>query len=455
MAHRPLSPSHLADDLAALARAPRWWLAYSGGLDSSVLLHLLCQVRALQPGLPPLTALHINHRLHADAAQWQAHCAARCAELGVPLVAATVDVASDGDGLEAAARRARHRVFKQHLQAGEVLFTAHHQDDQVETLLLRLLRGAGVEGMGAIAPARPLGQGTVHRPLLGVPRSALLAYARQHGLGWVDDPSNTDTNLDRNYLRQRVLPLLAERWPGYRATLSRAAGAQRDVAALLEESLGPLPRVHNTFGDPGLALAPLLAHSDAAAAALLRRWFGELGLRAPDRVALLELLRQLRASDAGAPRLVVDGAEIQRFGAGLYRLPGSDGPAAQAAGQSLGPGQTLDIGALGRLALVPAPAGAPGLYLGPTQLLTLGFRRGGERCRPAGRGGSCPLKQWLQEQGVPPWWRARLPLLYLDGELRVIGDRWYCDSAAPQPARDGGAGRWQVRWERNCPTAAD
>ncbi|WP_187275796.1 tRNA lysidine(34) synthetase TilS [Parahaliea aestuarii] len=453
MNHSQLSARHLADTLSALAAAPRWWLAYSGGLDSTVLLHLLCEARALRPELPPLTALHINHQLQADADQWQAHCAACCADLGVPFVAQSVDVALDGEGLEAAARRARHRVFERCVQAGEVLFTAHHQDDQVETLFLRLLRGAGVAGLGAMADSRPLGRGLLHRPLLDIARSELEAWARERGLRWIEDPSNADTGLDRNYLRQRVLPLIAERWPAYRKTVSRAARAQGDAQATLVEALGPLPELRNDFGDPGLALVPVLARSDRVAAALLRQWLARLGLRAPERAALLEFLRQLRDGGSGEAQLQVDGAVLQQFGVALYRLPALGATSGE--GVKLGPGDSVSMGPQGTLTLVPAAAGAPGFVLAPGESLTLRFRRGGERCRPVGRGGSCSLKKFLQEQGVPPWWRSRLPLLLRNGELLAIGDRWYCENEAPDEDRDHRGGRWQVRWERNCPAPAD
>ncbi|MFV0276246.1 MAG: tRNA lysidine(34) synthetase TilS, partial [Parahaliea sp.] len=187
-----------------------------------MLLHLLLAARAHAPALPPLYALHVNHQLQPAADDWQRSCEQLCQRLALPLHCERVRVTPDGRGLEAAAREARHAVFARCLGEGEVLFTAHHQDDQVETFFLRLLRGAGLEGLSAMAATRPLGRGLLHRPLLGVPRARLQALARQGGLEVIDDPSNADTALDRNYLRAQVLPLLERRWPGYRATVSRA-----------------------------------------------------------------------------------------------------------------------------------------------------------------------------------------------------------------------------------------
>lgn len=454
VASSALTVEHFLKQLAPLAGAPRWWVAYSGGLDSTVLLHLLVAARRLEPGLPALTALHVHHQLQAGADAWLAHCARQCAALGVDFAAERVAVQVQGSGLEAAARDARQAVFADRLGCGEVLMTAHHQDDQVETFFLRLLRGAGVEGLGAMAASRPLGRGQLHRPLLGFSREQLQACARDQRLDYIEDPSNRDTDLDRNYLRARVLPLLAERWPGYRATVSRAALEQQAAASAMADALPPIATVHNRFGDPGLPLAELLAPGAVVAARLLRRWLRQQRLRAPDRARLLEFLRQLGQArlDRG-PRLVVEGVEFRRFQGVLFRLPATaDWRTAE--GLQLGPGASLSHPGLGRLCLVPAGAGEPGLSLAADASLSLRFRRGGERCRPAGRAGSHSLKKLLQEAGVPPWWRERLPLLYRGQALVAVAECCYC-SEAGEPEREGSCQRWQVRWERNSATVAD
>lgn len=257
MTDATLSEHDLLPTLEVLAGAPRWWLAYSGGLDSTVLLQLLARARAARPGFPPLVALHVNHGLHPDAPRWQHHCEARCRALGIDFDCEAVVVEPAGEGLEAAARRARHAVFESRLGAGDILFTAHHLDDQVETLFLRLLRGAGVDGLGAMAESRPLGAGRLVRPLLDVPRGVLADCARQWALDYIDDPSNEDTRLDRNYLRRRVLPLIAERWPGYRGTVGRAADHLRETAALLRSHRAAPVECRSALGDPGLDLAAL------------------------------------------------------------------------------------------------------------------------------------------------------------------------------------------------------
>ena len=258
MSEAALHSAQLGPELADLQRAPHWYVGYSGGLDSTVLLHLLQQWRAANPGAPALTAIHVNHCLQAAADAWQVHCEQQCHALGVPLISRTEPVRASGQGIEAAARAVRYGIFERQLQAGAVLFLGHHLDDQVETFFLRLMRGAGLQGLAAMPARRPLGRGVLVRPLLRVPRTRLEDCAREHHLRWVEDPSNTDTALDRNFLRRQLLPALASRWPAYRQTVARAGDHLAAAAALLQE-LSPAPAtVYSAMGDPGLAVADLL-----------------------------------------------------------------------------------------------------------------------------------------------------------------------------------------------------
>ncbi|MBA6411881.1 tRNA lysidine(34) synthetase TilS [Parahaliea sp. F7430] len=442
---------HLSDQvlpaLASLREAPRWLVAFSGGLDSTVLLHLLVSLRAANPDFPPLQALHIHHGLQSEADRWQRRCEQFCQTLAVPFICEQVRVTVEGKGLEAAARDARYAAFESHLGAGEVLFVAQHKDDQVETFMLRLLRGAGVEGLAAMPPSRPLGQGQLFRPLLDVTREQLAHYAKEHGLPSIDDPSNADTTLDRNFLRHEVLPLLDSRWPAYRDTVARAAAHLRDAADQLRRALPEVPRCYSRCGDPGLALAPLLDLPDSEAAQVLRDWLQQLGhTQAPASAPLLEFLRQLRAGDSSSQaQLQSAGICLQRFQQGLYCLPA-------ALDEALPESQQLELGesytdpALGTLSLVQAEG--PGLALQAGEALSLRWRSGGERCRLPGRAGTRSLKKLLQEAKVPPWWRNRVPLLYLGDELLAVGDLWLCDSSRLQAIGPS----WQVRWKRNTPT---
>jgi tRNA(Ile)-lysidine synthase len=454
MADAPLTCGDLDDRLSTLIDAPRWCVAFSGGVDSTVLLHLLYSWCRRNPDPPPLGAIHINHGLHPAADEWQEHCEWVCRLLQVPLACHAVEVSPSARGLEDAARAARYGLFEERLQAGEVLFLGHHADDQVETFFLRLMRGAGVRGLAAMPASRALGRGRLVRPLLQLPRSRLEEYAAAHELHCIEDPSNSDTRLDRNFLRRDVLPLLAGRWPGYRQTVSRASAHIGTAAGLLEQAVPAPATRYSAMGDPGVALADLDLDSPPEAAVALRHWLQRAGLPAPDQAALAEFLRQLGGATAQSrPLLQCSAYALQRHRDALYLLPGfaADDPLEPL---RLQPGEARQLpGPGGRFLLAPTPA--DGLRLAPGERLEIAWRSGGERCRPRGRAGSASLKKLLQERDIPPWWRDRVPLLYLDGELLAVGDLWLCESSrwAADPAP--GEFLWQPRWERNITTAFD
>jgi tRNA(Ile)-lysidine synthase len=454
VADAPLTCSDLDLQLTRLLDAPRWYVGFSGGVDSTVLLHLLHSWCRRHPDAPPLGAIHINHGLHPAAHEWQTHCEWLCRLLQLPLTCHAARVLPSSRGLEDAARAARYGLFEETLRAGDVLFLGHHADDQVETFFLRLMRGAGVRGLAAMPASRALGRARLVRPLLQLPRSRLEAYAADHELHCIEDPSNSDTSLDRNFLRREVLPLLAARWPGYRQTVSRASGHIGAAAGLLAEAV-PAPRtVYSAMGDPGVALAQLDPDSPLEAALALRHWLQRAGLQAPDEAALAEFLRQLgAATDRSRPLLRCSAYALQRYRDALYLLPRFEDDDLPGPGL-LAPGEVRQLpGPGGRLQLAPAPA--DGLRLAAGERLEIAWRGGGERCRPRGRAGSASLKKLLQERDIPPWWRDRVPLLYLAGELLAVGDLWLCESSRWAAAPAPGGTLWQPRWERNITTAFD
>jgi tRNA(Ile)-lysidine synthase len=302
---------------AALARclaqagSARYCVAFSGGLDSTALLYLMARWRAQHSGAA-LRALHVNHHLLAQAGQWAEHCRRVAAQLHTPLEVLDVQVAlGPGVSTEAAARDARYAILKEHLAADEVLLTAHHQDDQLETVLLQLLRGAGVAGLSAMPERTAFGRGHHIRPLLGCSRADLEAVVGAAGLDWVQDSSNTQLQFDRNYMRQRVLPLLRERWPRAAATVARTAGHMAEAQSLLEE----LARIDLAAAGEGEALKvdALKALSPPRARNLLRYWIRAAGLRPPSTVKLDEIFRQMLHSRVDAlPRVEWEGAAIMR-----------------------------------------------------------------------------------------------------------------------------------------------
>lgn len=439
-------------ELNALLAAPGWTVAFSGGIDSTVLLHLMHQWCAVHPAAPPLAAIHVNHGLQPAAAQWQRHCEAICAALALPLTCASVQVRRAGS-LEAAAREARYGVFEAQLPPGAVLFMGHHLDDQVETFFLRLLRGAGVEGLAGIPRSRPLGKGLLVRPLLQVARRELERYANAHQLAYVEDPSNDDTAMDRNFLRAQLLPLLASRWPGYRLAVGRANRHMVTVATLLADELGTPPTVYSALGDAGLSLEHLVDGQESVAAARMRMWLRAAGYKAPDSAPLLEFLRQLRVSARDAtPRLEGSGYSLQRYRESVFVVP-AQGALAPAGPIEFAAGERVVVPGVGVATL--QSASGDGFTLATGEKLTLRWRRGGERCRLPGRAGNRSLKTLLQEWHVPPWWRGRLPLLYLGEELLAVGDIARCVSSRYRERAQPGEQLWTLRWERDADAVFD
>ena len=389
-------------------------IGLSGGLDSVVLLHALAALpEARARGL---RAMHVHHGLHADADAWSRHCEAVCAALSVPLHGVRVDVPRDsGEGLEAAARHARHAAFATELGEGEVLVLAHHRDDQAETFLLRALRGSGVDGLGAMRAWRSFGRGWLWRPLLGHSRPQLLAYAEVNGLRWVEDPSNTDTRFDRNFLRRQVLPLLRERWPHADEVLARSAELSAQAADLLADEDTRCLAQLRTADAHVIVRDALQALPAPRRARVLRRWINELGL-APlpaEGIAHVEA-EVLHARDDAGPRFRWAEAEIRAWRDLVYaartHMPLPDNWSSEWNGTAP---LSLPDGSLLRL-LQAGGFDAP---------VRVHARQGGERIVLPGRDHSHALKHVLQDLGVPPWVRERLPLLSSnDGELLAAGD---------------------------------
>lgn len=384
-------------------------VGFSGGLDSTVLLH------ALIAGCARLRAVHVHHGLHPDADTWVVSCQRTCDALRVPLSIVRVRVATAGQGREAAARHARYAAFAAELQPGETLALAHHRGDQAETFLLRALRGSGVDGLAAMQRWRPSGTTCIWRPLLGVGRDDIQRYAREHALAWIEDPGNDDTTLDRNFLRQRVLPLLQERWPHADAALARSAGLCAQASSLLEAQ-DEQALVDARRADPAsLDVVVLRTLSPERRARAWRRWIHELGLPALPAEGIARIERDLMgtASDR-SPRFAWSGAEVRRWRDTLHAMrPRGPLPVDWctqwdgARPLSLPGGGLLELQGVDRLEK-PVMAHA---------------RRGGERICLAGRLHAHALKHVLQERAVPPWDRARLPLLStVDGVLLAAGD---------------------------------
>jgi tRNA(Ile)-lysidine synthase len=409
----------LAASLAAIDGAwlqARFCVALSGGLDSSVLLHAMAEI-ARTAGTA-LRALHVNHGLQPDAQRWPAACRALCAATGTPLEVIELDFeVPAGASLEAAAREARYAALADALAPGEWLLTAHHRDDQLETVLIQLLRGAGVAGLAAM-PARAAFAGGWHaRPLLDVERASLAEYAARHGIAWVADPMNASLRFDRGWLRARVLPAIRERWPAGAATVARSAAHIAEAERLLADLAAADAR--GALDERRLSLTALARLSRERQLNLLRWWLRREGLRAPPASRLSEGLRAFHAARSdSAPLLRWEGGEVRRYRGRLYVMR----PIAERAGK----GPVDDSGfmplgqGLGRFGLVAGRAG--GLPEGADW--TIRFRQGGETLRPQAGRPRKRLKDLCQEAGIVPWMRDRLPLVFAGDRLAAIGDLW-------------------------------
>lgn len=396
-------------------------VGYSGGMDSSVLLHLLAADPARRAA--GLRAIHVHHGLHRDADAWAAHCQQVCARLEVPLSVVRVQVdRGAGLGPEGAARAARHRAFAEELRAGEVLALGHHRDDQAETFLLRALRGSGVDGLTAMRPWRAFGRGSLWRPMLDIARADLLAYARAHRLDWIEDPGNDDPGCDRNLLRHALLPQLHERWPHAAAALARSAQLCAQAHDLLEaEDAQALADARIT--PQTVALDVLRALPVSRRARVLRRWVADLGLPPLPGNGIARIEHDLLPAARDAhPCFDWQGARMQRWRdvlhAGPLRAP------LPSEWQIAWDGRTpLRLPTGDTLALL----GTDGFEAD----VIVHARRGGERLRLPGRTHSHALKHLLQETGIPPWQRERLPLLSTeDGSLLAAGDHLHSATLA-------------------------
>jgi tRNA(Ile)-lysidine synthase len=402
-------PGQILEDAPLPAGTRRLWIAYSGGLDSGVLLHALAQLRN-RGLLPELAALHVHHGLQAAAEEWALHCARQCESLGIELRVLRVRIdAADAAGPEAAARRARYQALREAMASGDVLATAHHLDDQAETFLMRALRGSGPRGLAAMRPLQRFDPGWLWRPLLQRTRAELQAYTRAQPLAWIDDPHNADTRYERSWLRRQLTPLLQQRWPAAAHSFARSAALSGEGADLLAE----LAAIDDAAcaADGGLSCAALRSLSPARRRNLLRMRVEALGLPPPPHAVLLRLDDLLAARPDATPLLAWPGGELRRYRDVLWMLPPlADEPVAWAA----------DWNGRGILAL---PAGCGEIESADAQgrAVRIAFAAGGERLAMRAGGPHRSLKNLFQEHGVPPWMRRRTPLLYQDGVLRWVG----------------------------------
>lgn len=442
----PRQLAQALDSLLPAGASRRWLVAFSGGADSLALLAALVEViRALPASRQPaLRAMHVDHGLNPRSGAWALQCRRTCRALGVPLSVARARLSVPrGASVEAVAREARYALLRRALRRGEVLLTAHHVDDQLETLLLQLMRGAGVAGLAAMPAVAPFGRGWLLRPLLALRRAQLRDFVASRGLAWVEDDSNDDPRFDRNYLRREVLPALQARWPAAAQVAARSAAHLAEARAMLEElAAGDLAtlRYGNSIGVTRLQALPAPRRKLA-----VRAWLRALQLPLPDSRHLARVTGELCAARRDAqPCVDWPGVEVRRYRGRLFAAPPrpqSQSPAALR--WNWRRRATLPLGAdLGRLVLRRDPRGPLDASRLPATL-QVGWRAGGERLCTAAGGPRRSVKELLRSAGVLPWMRGFVPLVHAAGRLVAVADLAF---EAEYLAAPGCRSRCRLQW---------
>ncbi|NOZ10959.1 MAG: tRNA lysidine(34) synthetase TilS [Gammaproteobacteria bacterium] len=436
----------LAEDLKRLGvgMGARIHVAYSGGMDSHVLLHGLSELRGSM-GLK-LVARHINHGLNPQSDSWATHCQEQCDRLSVVCQTEKLKLKRGArESLEATARQARYDCLQRVLEPGDVLATAHHLDDQAETVLMMLLRGSGLPGLAAMPRRRAFGVGTLLRPLLGYSRRDLWGYAQVHGLCWVDDSSNQDVDFSRNFIRHRIFPVLQGRWPQVAQVLTRSASHCAEAAQLLDElARADLALCQGEYSGLLQPAAPVLSVAAVTGLDLIRqknliRYWCRCVVGSTPHTGLLDEILQgvVVHGESGRARVCWRGQVIRRYRDCLvivpdFELPGAD----QEIQWDLG--GPLTIKSLG---LRLSKMDCPGMGIDPRHLpssgISLRWRQGGEICHLPGREGGHALKKLYQERGIPPWERQQIPLIYIGDTLVGVAGLWTCHAFAAMPTTRG------------------
>lgn len=400
-------------------------IGYSGGVDSHVLLHLCSSLPELKS---KITAVYIHHGLQQAADDWGEHCRRECLKLAVDFNMIEVNAtAKPGESPEAAARDARYSALQRLLEPEDVLLLAQHREDQMETVLLQLFRGSGIQGLAAMPVCVEFGQGLMLRPLLDVAKEDIQRYAWQHALHWVDDPSNQRCDFDRNYLRNQVVPLLKQRWPSLDKTVARSARHCGDAAQLLNDWAGQALEAVVDPMDRSLMISEWSQFHQHQRNWLLRQWLQMLGLRPPSQAILNAIVGQLiNAKDAGNPQIFTQDCYLRKYRQKLFCIP-EVYFRKQTELRQWDRGDTVVEMMNGyKLTRIESSTGID-KRLWEMHTVTVANRRGGEKIKLPGRAGHHCLKKLYQEAGIPPWDRDLRPLVYLNGRLAAVAGLWVAE----------------------------
>lgn len=409
------------------ASAGKIVIAYSGGVDSHVLLHICASQVKIRSRI---LAVYVNHGLQAVADDWAQHCRQQADALEVRYLCLNVNAkAANGESPEAAARNARYQALQSVIDRGDCLLLAQHREDQLETMLLQLFRGAGVQGLAAMPVSIPFAGGTLVRPLLTVAQADILTYAQQHGLKWIEDPSNQSSDFDRNYLRNQIVPLLKQRWPSVDKTVARSAQHCGAASALLDDwgqrFLGCIINPTNK----SLDIEQLKQCTELQSNWLLRQWFKILGLKPPSQALLQTIKQQLLTAHGNAnPEIRTQAHLLRKYRQQLFCLPERQCLALQTSHDWPSTMPAISLPNNYVLSRIPASSGLA-QKLWHHAKISLQPRRGGEKIKLPGRDGQHCLKKLFQEAGIPPWERETRPLVYIDDRLAAVAGLWIAEWA--------------------------
>ncbi|HAU1685185.1 TPA: tRNA lysidine(34) synthetase TilS [Legionella pneumophila] len=422
---RPLLSSEW---VTRLKKFKKLLVGFSGGLDSTVLLHVLASSPSLYN---QLLAVHINHGISGNSLSWQKHCEQFCLDLGIPFIAKGIEFDRSAN-IEEAARNARYDFFSSLLEGNDCLVLGHHLDDQAETVLLQLFRGAGVDGLAAMQECGNLGAGQLARPFLTWPRGELEHYARIHELKWIEDESNQDTKYSRNYLRHRVIPLLVEKWPGVVGNISRAAIHCQQAKVNLEVlAIKDCPDLLNATDH--LLIEPLKGLEFERITNVLKFWLKKNRIQLPSSKTFHRIIHEIIFAKLDAMPTVSWGQiQIRRFKQHLYLRKADKGNLPKIIEWKHFPASLMYPDANIDLSAVKAKKG---LKIPKDVQIEIRFRKGGEEFYWHGQ--TKHLKKLFQEWQVPPWVRDRVPLIYINGQLAcvvgyAVSDLFFTDN--PQEA---------------------
>lgn len=395
------------------------WVAYSGGMDSHVLLHAMSRALEAYESIE-LRAVHINHGLNKKAHSWEAHCQVVCAALQVPLERIQVDIKlTPGESVEALARGARYKAFEQIVQKNQLLVTAQHLRDQTETVLLQLFRGSGPKGLAAMPDITRFSKGYLARPLLNVPYKEIKAYAARNHIQWLEDDSNVSTRFNRNFIRLQVLPLLQKRWPGLTTTVARSARLCAESQQVLQRLLhDQLKQMQGEHADQ-LPIDKLQKKILPEQRLLIREWIRINKMAIPSENYLQRIIDEvMRAAEDANPVVSWASVEVRRFKKSLYIMRVSESEHQRFALKFSGNHDCRLPGSIGIIA--PRHVSGAGIkkQLFEEAAVKIRFRRGGEKIQLHGHTRS--LKKLLQVWSVPPWKRHNIPLVFHQDQLICV-----------------------------------